>query len=72
MLDREPGLRIDNMRDAAIDGAFKGIYIRGEGILQSDPDTRYVSAGLEAMEWQRAYRDFSRRSRRIAPLEAAE
>jgi formate dehydrogenase major subunit len=49
-LDREPGLRIPNMLDAAVDGTFKGIYIQGEDILQSDPDTKHVSAGLEAME----------------------
>jgi len=49
-LDDEPGLRIPNMLDAAVEGSFKGIYIQGEDILQSDPDTRHVSAGLEAME----------------------
>ena len=49
-IDREPGLRIPNMLDAAVDGTFKGIYIQGEDILQSDPDTRHVSAGLAAME----------------------
>jgi formate dehydrogenase major subunit len=49
-LDHEPGLRIPNMLDAAVDGTFKGIYIQGEDILQSDPDTKHVSAGLEAME----------------------
>ncbi|WAX95195.1 formate dehydrogenase subunit alpha [Aminobacter sp. NyZ550] len=49
-LDNEPGLRIPNMLDAAVDGTFKGIYIQGEDILQSDPDTKHVSAGLEAME----------------------
>lgn len=49
-LDDEPGLRIPNMLDAAVDGTFKGIYIQGEDILQSDPDTKHVSAGLAAME----------------------
>ncbi|WP_413813710.1 formate dehydrogenase subunit alpha [Mesorhizobium sp. Root1471] len=49
-LDDEPGLRIPNMLDAAVDGSFKGIYIQGEDILQSDPDTRHVAAGLAAME----------------------
>jgi len=49
-LDHEPGLRIPNMLDAAAHGSFKGIYIQGEDILQSDPDTKHVSAGLEAME----------------------
>ncbi len=49
-IDKEPGLRIPNMLDAAVDGTFKGIYIQGEDILQSDPDTKHVSAGLAAME----------------------
>ena len=46
----EPGLRIPNMLDAAADGTFKGIYIQGEDILQSDPDTRHVADGLKGME----------------------
>ncbi|HET6375139.1 MAG TPA: formate dehydrogenase subunit alpha, partial [Methylocella sp.] len=49
-LDSEPGLRIPNMLDAAVEGTFKGIYIEGEDILQSDPDTHHVAAGLAAME----------------------
>jgi formate dehydrogenase major subunit len=49
-LDPEPGLRINNMLDAACDGAFRAIYIQGEDILQSDPNTQHVAAGLEAME----------------------
>lgn len=49
-IDPEPGLRIPNMLDAATDGQFKAIYIQGEDILQSDPDTKHVAAGLAAME----------------------
>src|SRR5450432_1700528 len=49
-LDNEPGLRIPNMLDAAVDGSFKGIYVQGEDILQSDPNTKHVTAGLAAME----------------------
>jgi formate dehydrogenase major subunit len=49
-LEKEPGLRIPNMLDAAVHGTFKGLYIQGEDILQSDPDTRHVAAGLAAME----------------------
>ncbi len=49
-IDNEPGLRIPNMLDAAVGGAFKGIYIQGEDILQSDPNTKHVAAGLAAME----------------------
>jgi len=49
-LDPEPGLRIPNMLDAAVDGVFKALYVQGEDILQSDPDTKHVAAGLAAME----------------------
>ncbi len=49
-LDAEPGLRIPNMIDAAVDGSFKGLYIQGEDIVQSDPDTQHMIAGLSAME----------------------
>ena len=49
-LDAEPGLRIPNMLDAATDGAFKALFIQGEDILQSDPNTHHVAAGLAAME----------------------
>jgi len=46
----EPGLRIPNMLEAALDGEFKGLYIEGEDIAQSDPNTQHVTAALEAME----------------------
>ncbi len=49
-IDPEPGLRINNMLDAAVAGTFKGLYVQGEDILQSDPDTQHVAAGLAAME----------------------
>jgi len=49
-LQSEPGLRIPNMLDEAVNGSFKGIYIQGEDIAQSDPNTRHVIEGLRAME----------------------
>ncbi|PZQ17775.1 MAG: formate dehydrogenase subunit alpha [Ancylobacter novellus] len=49
-LDPEPGLRIPNMLDAAVDGTFKGLYVQGEDIAQSDPDAKHVIGGLKAME----------------------
>jgi formate dehydrogenase major subunit len=49
-LDSEPGLRIPNMFDAALDGSFKGIYIQGEDMAQSDPNTQHVTSALSAME----------------------
>ncbi len=49
-LSDEPGLRIPNMFDAALEGSFKGLYVQGEDIVQSDPDTKHVTSGLSAME----------------------
>ncbi|KQK28277.1 formate dehydrogenase [Bosea thiooxidans] len=49
-LDAEQGMRIPNMLDEAVGGTFKGLYIQGEDIAQSDPNTQHVTAGLAAME----------------------
>ena len=49
-LKEKPGMRIPNMLDAAIAGEYKGIYIQGEDIAQSDPNTQHVTAGLSAMD----------------------
>ena len=49
-LQHEPGLRIPNMFEAALDGDFKGLYIEGEDIAQSDPNTQHVTAALTSME----------------------
>lgn len=49
-LQAEPGLRIPNMFEAALDGSFMGLYCQGEDIVQSDPNTQHVTSALEAME----------------------
>jgi formate dehydrogenase major subunit len=49
-LDVEPGLRIPNMFEAALDGSFKGMYIQGEDLAQSDPNTGHVEAALGSLE----------------------
>jgi formate dehydrogenase major subunit len=49
-LSGAPGLRIPNMMDEAQDGGFKGLYVQGEDIAQSDPDTQHITGGLKAME----------------------
>ena len=49
-LQSDPGLRIPNMFEAALDGEFKGLYIEGEDIAQSDPNTQHVTAALQSME----------------------
>ena len=49
-LREEPGLRIPNMLDAAVSGQFRGIYIQGEDIAQSDPNSQHVADALKAMD----------------------
>lgn len=49
-LSADPGLRIPNMLDAAIEGKFKALYCIGEDIAQSDPNTQHVTHALESME----------------------
>ncbi len=49
-LDPEPGLRIPNMFDSALSGDFRGLYVQGEDIAQSDPNTTHVEAALRAMD----------------------
>jgi formate dehydrogenase major subunit len=49
-LDPEPGFRIPNMFDEACAGKYKGMYIQGEDVALSDPDTLHVEAALASME----------------------
>ena len=49
-IDPEPGLRIPNMMEAALDGTFKALYVQGEDPAQSDPNTQHVTAALASME----------------------
>jgi formate dehydrogenase major subunit len=46
----DPGLRIPNMFDAALEGSFMGVYCQGEDIVQSDPNTQHVTSALSSME----------------------
>ncbi|HWL47466.1 MAG TPA: formate dehydrogenase subunit alpha [Sphingomonadaceae bacterium] len=49
-LDPEPGLRVNNMFDEALEGGFKGLFVQGEDVMQSDPNTHHVAAALREME----------------------
>jgi formate dehydrogenase major subunit len=49
-LAKEQGLRIPNMFEAALDGSFRGMYIQGEDLAQSDPNTAHVTAALSSLE----------------------
>ena len=48
--DSEPGHRIPNMFDEACNGTFKGLYVQGEDIAQSDPNTQHVEEALKALD----------------------
>ncbi|MEK7266673.1 MAG: formate dehydrogenase subunit alpha, partial [Pseudomonadota bacterium] len=48
--DKEPGYRIPNMFDEACGGNFRGLYVQGEDIAQSDPNTQHVEAALKALD----------------------
>jgi formate dehydrogenase major subunit len=49
-LKAEPGMRIPNMFDEAVAGRYKGMYVQGEDVAQSDPDTHHVEAALSSLE----------------------
>jgi len=49
-LDSEPGLRIPAMFDQAVAGHYRGMYIQGEDVAQSDPNTHHVEAALKNLE----------------------
>ncbi len=49
-IDPEPGYRIPNMLAEAIGGSFRGLYVQGEDIAQSDPDTQHVHAALANLD----------------------
>ena len=49
-LDPEPGMRIPNMFDSALDGEFRGLYCQGEDVAQSDPNTQHIQSALAALE----------------------
>ena len=46
----EPGLRIPNMFDSALDGSFKAMFVQGEDLAQSDPNTQHVTEALSSLE----------------------
>jgi len=46
----DPGMRIPNMLDGALSGEFRAMFVHGEDIAQSDPNTKHVMAALSAMD----------------------
>jgi len=50
-IPREKGLTIPQMFDAAVAGELKAMYIFGEDVAQTDPDTAHVVHALESLEF---------------------
>ena len=48
---REKGYTIPQMFDAAVEGHLKAMYIFGEDVAQTDPDTAHVVHALENLEF---------------------
>lgn len=49
-LDSVPGLKIPNMFNEAVAGTYKGMYIQGEDVAQSDPNIHHVEAALSNLD----------------------
>ena len=50
-LSRAKGLTIPQMFDAAVAGSLKAMYIFGEDVAQTDPDTAHVAHALESLDF---------------------
>jgi formate dehydrogenase alpha subunit len=50
-LSRQKGYTIPQMFDAAVDGRLKAMYIFGEDVAQTDPNTTHVIHALESLEF---------------------
>ena len=49
-LDDAPGMRLPDMLRGGLEGRFKGIYIMGEDIVQTDPDSNRIIESLKNMD----------------------
>ncbi|MCE3267061.1 MAG: formate dehydrogenase, alpha subunit [Solirubrobacterales bacterium] len=50
-MKRERGMKIPEMFDAAVAGDLKAMYIFGEDVAQTDPDTAHVQKALESLDF---------------------
>ncbi len=47
----EPGWKIPQMFDAAIEGKLKALWLMGEDVVQTDPDAHHVRHAMESLEF---------------------
>ncbi len=50
-LSRRPGYKVPEMFDAAVAGELKAMYIFGEDVAQTDPDSAHVAEALQALDF---------------------
>jgi formate dehydrogenase major subunit len=50
-LSEEPGWKIPQMFDAAIDGRLKALWLMGEDVVQTDPDSEHVRQAMNGLEF---------------------
>jgi formate dehydrogenase major subunit len=67
-LPREKGLTIPQMFDAAVAGDLKAMYVFGEDIAQTDPDTAHVAAALENLEFMVVQEIFENETTKFADV----
>jgi formate dehydrogenase major subunit len=67
-LSRKVGYKIPEMFDAAIAGDLKAMYIFGEDIVQTDPDTAHVVKAMESLEFMVCQEIFENETSRYADV----
>ena len=50
-LNEEPGWKIPQMFDAAIAGKLKALWLMGEDVVQTDPNSEHVKAAMNGLEF---------------------
>jgi predicted molibdopterin-dependent oxidoreductase YjgC len=50
-MPREPGRTLPEMLEGARDGAIRALFVFGEDVVQTDPDTKAVRASLESLDF---------------------
>jgi formate dehydrogenase major subunit len=50
-LSEEAGWKIPQMFDAAVEGRLKALWLMGEDVVQTDPNTHHVKAAMDGLEF---------------------
>jgi formate dehydrogenase major subunit len=67
-LSRHKGMTIPQMFDAAVAGGLRAMYIFGEDVAQTDPDTAHVVAAMESLEFLVCQEIFPNETTRFADV----